>query len=305
MSDRLRSRRWRGAGCFLYCCCWLAGGAGGVRSGFLTRPSRHPIWRTFVTVRTSATCSTSGRRSRSRGRPVPSPLVVFFHGGGFRSGDKSSVPAWLVASAWTRESRSPRRTIGCRRRRRFPHRCSTERGRSSFCGTMRPSWESTPIGSPRRAARPAQGLRSGSGSTTTWPTRRAMTRSPAGRRGFAVWGRRCPDVVRPAVHQVADRRPCRMSTRPFATSTASSPTPRWIHRGSQKLFEEASPINYVTSDDPPVILFYAEPDAPLPPDAKAGQGIHHPRFGKALKSKLDPLGVECILRHWSDYPQSG
>jgi acetyl esterase/lipase len=71
----------------------------------------------------------------------------------------------------------------------------------------------------------------------------------------------------------------------------------------QKLYEEASPINFVTSDDPPVIMFYAEPDAPLPRDAKAGQGIHHPRFGQALKSKLDTLGIECIVRHWSQFPK--
>ena len=80
-------------------------------------------------------------------------------------------------------------------------------------------------------------------------------------------------------------------------SDAEMDSPR-IH----KLFEEASPMNYVSSDDPPVILFYAEPDEPLSAAAKPGQGIHHPRFGKALKSKLDPLGVECILRHWKDYP---
>src|SRR5689334_2127093 len=30
------------------------------------------------------------------GRPGGTPLVVFFHGGGFRQGDKDSVPAWLV-----------------------------------------------------------------------------------------------------------------------------------------------------------------------------------------------------------------
>jgi acetyl esterase len=88
--------------------------------------------------------------------------------------------------------------------------------------------------------------------------------------------------------------------RPFfgVKSDADSESPRIL-----KLYEEASPINYVTADDPPVILFYAEPNAPLPADAKPGQGIHHPRFGQALKARLDPLAVECILRHWEEYPK--
>ena len=80
------------------------------------------------------------------------------------------------------------------------------------------------------------------------------------------------------------------------TSPAESNTLR-IHR----LYEEASPLNHVSSDDPPVILFYSEPNAPLPPAARPGEGIHHPRFGAALKAMLDPLGVECILRHNDDY----
>ncbi len=68
-----------------------------------------------------------------------------------------------------------------------------------------------------------------------------------------------------------------------------------------RLYEDASPLNHVSSDDPPVILFYSEPNAPLPASARAGEGIHHPRFGAALKARLDPLGVECILRHNNDY----
>jgi hypothetical protein len=30
-------------------------------------------------------------------------------------------------------------------------------------------------------------------------------------------------------------------------------------------------------------------------------GIHHPRFGAALKAKLDPLGIECVVRHARDF----
>jgi hypothetical protein len=69
----------------------------------------------------------------------------------------------------------------------------------------------------------------------------------------------------------------------------------------QKLYEEASPLTYVSSDDPPVILFYSEPDGPLPQSARAGQGIHHPRFGAALKAKLAPLDIECTVRQSADY----
>jgi acetyl esterase len=73
---------------------------------------------------------------------------------------------------------------------------------------------------------------------------------------------------------------------------------------TQKLYEQASPINYVSADDPPVILFYVESNSPLPADSKAGQGIHHPRFGDALRARLDPLGVECVLHHRSEYRES-
>jgi acetyl esterase len=79
-------------------------------------------------------------------------------------------------------------------------------------------------------------------------------------------------------------------------SDAELDSPR-IHR----LYEDASPLNHVSAGDPPAILFYAEPNAPLPADAKPGQGIHHPRFGAALKAKLDPLKIECILHHRVEY----
>ncbi len=71
---------------------------------------------------------------------------------------------------------------------------------------------------------------------------------------------------------------------------------------AHRVFEDASPIHHASAGDPPVILFYAEPDEPLPADARPGQGIHHPRFGASLKARLDELGVECVVRHARDFP---
>lgn len=61
----------------------------------------------------------------------------------------------------------------------------------------------------------------------------------------------------------------------------------------QKILEDVSPINHLTKDDPPVMLsYYFGLDAKV---AHAGIGIHHPRFGEALKKKMDELGVLCEL----------
>lgn len=55
-----------------------------------------------------------------------------------------------------------------------------------------------------------------------------------------------------------------------------------------RLFEEVSPINHLTKDDCPVLQIYA-----VAVDSPTKDPIHHPRFGKVLKDKMDPLGIEC------------
>ena len=58
-----------------------------------------------------------------------------------------------------------------------------------------------------------------------------------------------------------------------------------------KLFEEVSAINHLTKDDVPVLMTYdSEMDTPI---SRRSIGIHHPRFGKALREKMDSLGIEC------------
>jgi acetyl esterase len=74
------------------------------------------------------------------------------------------------------------------------------------------------------------------------------------------------------------------------TDEALKPTPE-----QQKLYDECAAITHLTKDDPPLYMVYNEADGPLPEDAKPGQGIHHPNFGRQLKTKMDELGIENIL----------
>ena len=79
---------------------------------------------------------------------------------------------------------------------------------------------------------------------------------------------------------------------------ALQPTPE-----RQKLYDEAAAITHLTKDDPPLYMVYSEPDGPLPADARPGQGIHHPNFGKQLKEKMDELGIENVYVHTADAPR--
>jgi len=70
---------------------------------------------------------------------------------------------------------------------------------------------------------------------------------------------------------------------------ALHPTPE-----TRKLYDECSAFTHLTKDDPPLYMVYSEPDGPLPPDARPGQGIHHPNFGRHLKTRMDELQIENV-----------
>ena len=234
-------------------------------------------------------------------RVGPTPVVIFFHGGGFVGGDKKSVPAWLV------------------------ERCVAE-GISVASANYRLSSQA-PFPAPMLdGARAIQFLRLKAKELEIDPGRIAACGNSAGG-GIALWvglhddlaDRKSDDPVmrqssrlacmgvvgaqtsydpRFIMQLVGGRAHEHVALKPlFGISSPAEPdTPR-LHR----LYEEASPLNYASSDDPPVVLFYSEPDAPLAASARPGVGIHHPRFGAALKAMLDPLGVECTVRHSDDY----
>jgi acetyl esterase len=239
------------------------------------------------------------------GRTGPAPLVIFFHGGGFRGGDKASIPAPLV--------------LKC-----------LDAGISVASVNYQLS-QTAPFPAPMLdGARAIQFVRKNAVELGIDPDRIAASGSSAGA-GIALWVGFHDDLADPASEDPIARESSRVTC--LATDGAqTSYDPRFIkaliggraheHSALRSFFAinsdadlesprahnlvvEASPLNYVTAGDPPVFLFYAEPDAPLTSDAKPGQGIHHPLFGRAIKAKLDPIGVECILRHRDDYAREG
>jgi acetyl esterase len=66
-------------------------------------------------------------------------------------------------------------------------------------------------------------------------------------------------------------------------------------------FEASSAITYLSKDDPPVFLFYTHNLSSEPPK-DTNEMIHNPRLGVLLKEQMDKLGLECILRTPTDYP---
>lgn len=235
------------------------------------------------------------------GPPAPAPVVVFFHGGGFLGGDKSSVPAWLI------------------------RRCR-ERGIAVASANYRLS-KQAPYPAPMHdGARAVQYLREHAGELGIDGDRLAGSGNSAGA-GIALWLGFHADLADPAATDPVARR----SSRPSCLAVIGAQTsydPRFIrariggraheHAAIRPFFglpdgaklddpamaatyEDASPLSHVSPGAPPVVMEYSEPRTPLPADAEPGRGIHHPEFGVALKERLDPLGVECTLLHDDEY----
>ena len=234
----------------------------------------------------------------------PTPLVIFIHGGGFRAGDKSGYSSALLA--------------GC-----------LKAGISMAAINYRLS-QHAPFPAPMLdGARAVQFLRSKAGEWNLDPKRIGATGGSAGA-GISLWVGFHDDLADPKSDDPVLRQSSRLTCM-AVNGAQSSYDPRWIKKEiggrahehpalmpfyglkadeldsprAHKLYEEASAITHLTADDPPAFLFYSEPKGPLPADARPGQGIHHIRCGEALKEKMDPLKIECIVRHRDDYAPKG
>lgn len=249
----------------------------------------------------------------------PTPLLIFFHGGGFIRGDKWSLDPDLL------------------------ERCLKE-GISVASANYRYSTQQPFPGPMRDGARAVQFVRYQAKALNIDPKRIALSGNSAGagislwlafhddladrRAGdpvlrqstritcAGVWGGQCSYDPRFVRHVIGGRAYEHPALLPFYGITAEDlDTPK-----AYAMYEQASAINYISRDDPPVILFYSEPKEPLKPGPNRGAtlyyphlskdlpgedapgwGIHHPKFGFVLDDALEPLGVECVVRHTDDY----
>ncbi|MEM0968972.1 MAG: hypothetical protein AAGJ31_06470 [Verrucomicrobiota bacterium] len=61
------------------------------------------------------------------------------------------------------------------------------------------------------------------------------------------------------------------------------------------LAEQASAINHLTADDPPVYMVYHRPNLPVRKETSQGEWVHHVLLGLKLQEAMQELGLECLV----------
>ena len=225
----------------------------------------------------------------------PTPVLVSIHGGGFRGGNKS------VGTALLREC--------------------LKSGISVAAITYRLSQHKIAPAQFYDCARAVQFIRSKQKEWNLDAKRFAATGGSAGA-GLSLWLGFHDDLAKPDAKDPVARQSTRLTCM-VVFNGQTSYDPRFIRKlfpdsdtykhsalaqlygvnlnkldslpkEKYRLFELTSPITHVTRDDAPAMLLYrSEMNTPI---TSQGVGIHHPRFGKVLKEKMDKLGITCRVK---------
>ena len=224
-----------------------------------------------------------------------SPVVVYFHGGGFNHGDKRTVSTALI-------------------QRMHKHGISVASANYRFATT-----DPLPV-SMLDGARAVQYLRHVAAEHRLAGSRMATTGSSAGG-GIALYIALHDDLAAPDSSDLVARHSSRISC-VYAKNAQVSYDPRFWREiglsaamdawsvdrlyGSPKqrvgspdlktAYATSSPINFLTADDPPIRLDYSY-TAELNSDTPKSALIHHPFHGIEMKRRCDTHEVECELSY--------
>ena len=238
----------------------------------------------------------------------PTPVLLIFHPGGFVGGDKSRYYGDPLVTA------------------------CLENGISVVLANYRYVTQA-PFPAPHHdAARVIQYVRHHANSWGLDPERVAMSGSSAGG-NMSVWLAVRDDLADPESDDPISRESTRLTTIiGFNSQTSNDPFFIWdkIYQGSdahsstyyfygvemmpvdqlrtelkkpkfRKIAHEATALNHITKDDPPVFLIHPESldewdGKPLPPETAQSKYAHHIAFGKYFKDHYESLGLQCRLK---------
>jgi acetyl esterase/lipase len=225
------------------------------------------------------------------------PVLIFFHGGSFKAGDKAIVTA-----------------------RPILEEC-LQSGISVVSANYRFSTDAPYPAQMQDGARAVQFVRSKAKEWNIEAARIAVSGSSAGAT-LALWVALHDDLADPASDDPIARFSTRVNCASPHSGTAGLQSRYFKEQAGvskqgaalwqlfgvrsqvdfdslemQTLARDASPLTHATRDDPPLFLTYqGDPkEAPFAADAAQSNWIHHVCLGAPLKAKYDELSVECEL----------
>ncbi|MFZ5829398.1 MAG: alpha/beta hydrolase fold domain-containing protein [Planctomycetota bacterium] len=229
---------------------------------------------------------------------APTPLFVWIHGGGFRGGDKNSIPADLLKGCLDAGISCASINYRLTDTAPYPAQMLDSARAIQFLRSKAKEWNLDP----NRFA--AGGGSAGSG-ISQWLGFRNDLADPKSEDPIARQSTRLTCVLPINMQSTYDPRdigkivPGKAYTHPALVPFFGRPE-GWdwdtaeIDSQLDKLLKEASPINHLTKDDPPAyVLAYAGAESP--------NNIHHPNFARHLKEAMDKLGIECVLHMDKDF----
>ena len=226
----------------------------------------------------------------------PTPLIVFIHGGGFRSGDKTALPPTFIKQC-------------------------LEAGVAFAAMNYRLSDVGPYPMMMEDCARGIQTIRHCAEEWNLNPAKVACYGGSAGA-GISLWLGFHEDLADPDSEDPI----ARQSTRIVAVGTMNGqstydlrdfrewfglpnlePGPAlpafygvespedWESDRVKQLMTEASSIHHLTTDDAPVYMTYSRPNTPVTAETESSIWVHHVKLGLKLQEAMQKVGLECLV----------